>query len=135
MHLHVISATGKMSRDLDTLSNWELTNSSLPIGSLVVPFWDYFIGSEILTPKRELLWSPWAVLGNPGPPRRQPDPLQGRIDSDQNAKQVKPGRWAAASTGRRQISQRPRLNSMPKQIAAAEHWALQSFKTVARDTE
>ena len=72
------------------------------------------------------------ILDNP---RLQPDPLQGRIDSGDNAKHVKPERWATASMGRCQISQRPRLNSMPKQITEAEHWALQSSKSVAAETE
>ena len=30
---------------------------ALPIGSLVVPFWDYHIESKISSPKKELLWS------------------------------------------------------------------------------
>ena len=33
--------------------------NSLPIGSIVVPFWDYLIGFKIMKLKKELLWSLW----------------------------------------------------------------------------
>ena len=40
------------------LSVW---NTHRPIGSLVVPFWDYLIGSINMNHKKELLRSLWVI--------------------------------------------------------------------------
>ena len=45
-----------------TQSSSLMKNYTIPIGSIVVPFWDYLIGFLSMNPKKELLRSLWVYL-------------------------------------------------------------------------